>query len=115
MAADIRISSKGAPILERALVVDPVTANARLLGDILRTLSLCQVQVAPTDTRALAMARDFDPQVIFVELAATGVDGLDLTRRLRRSEGGHFEVLPAPRGGGGGGGVTGRRQRQRQR
>lgn len=93
MAADIRISSKGMPILERALVVDPVSANVRLLADILRTLSLCRVEGAPSDVRGLAAARDIDPQIIFVELAAPGVDGLEFTRRLRRSE---FSCREAP-------------------
>jgi DNA-binding response OmpR family regulator len=93
LAAEIRISSKGVPIVERALVIDPISASARLLADILRTISLSQVSAAPTDRRGLAMAREMDPQIIFVELSAPGVDGLDFTRRLRRSE---FSCRDAP-------------------
>ncbi len=86
VAADIKISPKGAPILERVLLVDANPSTARLLSDLLRNVSLCQVHHAATDARAMILARDLDPQIIFVEMSASGVDGLDFTRRLRRSD-----------------------------
>ena len=86
VAADIKISPKGAPILERVLLVDANPSTARLLSDLLRNVSLCQVHLATTDARAMILARDLDPQMIFVEMAAAGIDGLDFTRRLRRSD-----------------------------
>jgi CheY-like chemotaxis protein len=86
VASEIKISSKGVPQVERALVVDPVQANARLIADILRNSGPTQVQYAANDQRGLLLARDSDPQIIFIELSAAGVDGLDFTRRLRRSD-----------------------------
>lgn len=86
VAADIKISPKGAPILERVLLVDANPSTARLLSDLLRNISLCQVHLATTDARAMILARDLDPQIVFVEMAAAGIDGLDFTRRLRRSD-----------------------------
>lgn len=86
MAAEIKIVGKGSALLERVLVIDPNAANTRLLADLLRNLSLCQVHWAQNDRRGLGMARDVDPQIIFVELKAEGVDGVDFTRKLRRSD-----------------------------
>lgn len=79
-------SKKGAAGLERVLVVDSFIANARLMKELLRNVSLCQIYHAPSTARALAMAPELLPQIIFAELSADGVDGLDFTRKLRRSD-----------------------------
>lgn len=86
MAREIKITGKGSAVLERVLVIDPNAANTRLLADLLRNFSLCQTNWAQTDKRGLAMARDMDPQIIFVELKAEGVDGIQFTKALRRSD-----------------------------
>lgn len=86
VAAEIKVTGKGQVLLERVLVVDANAANARLLGDLLRNVNLCQMNWAQTAKQGLVMARDLDPQIIFIELAGPNVDGLEFTRRLRRSE-----------------------------
>ena len=86
MASEIKITGKGSPIVERVLIIDPNAANTRLLADLLRNFSLCQTHWAQTDKRGLAMARDLDPQIIFAELKADGVDGVAFTKALRRSD-----------------------------
>jgi DNA-binding response OmpR family regulator len=86
LAADIKVIGKGQVVLERVLVVDPHAATARLLADLLRNGSLCQVNWGQNAQQGLTMARDLDPQIIFIELSAPNVDGVDFTRRLRRSD-----------------------------
>lgn len=86
MAADIKVIGRGKVLLERVLIVDPNAANARLLADLLRNINLCQVHWAQSTKQGLAHARDLDPQIVFIELSAPGVDGLDFTKGLRRSD-----------------------------
>ena len=72
--------------IQRVLVVDPNPATARLLADQLRQLGNVQIYPAPNLDKGYAMARTVDPQLIFVEHASAGMDGLLLTRKIRRSE-----------------------------
>jgi len=74
-----------APLLQRVLIVDPQVANAKLLGELMRSMVRCQVWAAATGAKALKLAGSVTPDVIFVELAGEGLDGVDFTRRLRRS------------------------------
>jgi CheY-like chemotaxis protein len=74
-----------APHLQRALVVEPSPAAARLLSDLLRSLAATQVWTAGSTAEALRMARMVDPQIIFVEYAGGDLDGPAFTRTLRRS------------------------------
>ncbi len=76
-----RIASR----VQRVLVVDPNPATARLLAEHMRPLG-AQIFSAPTAENAYAMARAVNPQLIFVEHAQTGVDGLVFTRKLRRGD-----------------------------
>lgn len=84
--ADPKILRKIAPHIQRVLILDANPQSVRLLSDVLRSITLCQVQSASTNSRALQLARTFDPQVIFTELAAPGLDGLAFTLALRRSD-----------------------------
>lgn len=77
-----RIAAK----MQRVLVVDPSTAAVRLLGDQLRHVGNVQVFSAPTVEQGWGMVRTVDPQMIFVEHASAGVDGLALARKIRRSD-----------------------------
>jgi CheY-like chemotaxis protein len=72
--------------LERVLVVDPQPASTRLLTELLKDLGSRFVMVESTNSRAMAVARAEDPQIIFCEYSGGEVDGLELTRQLRRSE-----------------------------
>jgi CheY-like chemotaxis protein len=76
-----RIAAKA----QRVMVVDPNPATARLLAEHMRPLG-AHIFAAPTSEKAYAMARATDPQLIFVEHAQAGLDGLAFTRKIRRSD-----------------------------
>ena len=48
-----------APLLRRALIIDPQPANARLLGEIVREISQCEIPL----TVDISVGADFDPQI----------------------------------------------------
>ena len=77
-----RIAAK----MQRVMVVDPNPATARLLAEHMRPLGGVQIFAAPSAEKGYAMARATDPQLIFVEHAQNGVDGLAFTRKIRRSD-----------------------------
>lgn len=83
---DAKLVSKMAPHLQRVLVIDPHPASARLLADLMRTLVGSQVWIAPSGRKALAMIHELDAQIIFIELSGHDTDGVEFTRRLRRSD-----------------------------
>lgn len=72
--------------LERVLVVDPAPASCRLLSDLLNNLGARSISVEPNARRAMEAARAENPQMIFTEFAGAGLDGLELTRLIRRSD-----------------------------
>jgi CheY-like chemotaxis protein len=72
--------------LERVLVVDPQPASTRLITELLKDLGARFVMIESSNSRAMAVARAEDPQIIFCEYSGVDVDGLELTRQLRRSE-----------------------------
>jgi len=71
--------------LERVLIVDPNAAAARLMTELLADLGARQRLTAATTARALEIAKEWQPQLIFVEFAGPALDGVDFTTRLRRS------------------------------
>ena len=73
------------PHLQRVLVVDPNTASSRLLTELVKELGARQRMSAATTRRALEIAADWQPQLIFVEFAGPGLDGVEFIQRLRRS------------------------------
>lgn len=78
--------TKNAAQLRRMLVIDPNPNTAKMLAEFLRTLvPNCQVFGAQTDERALRIIETTDLQLIFVEFKGPQLDGLALTRKLRRS------------------------------
>lgn len=83
---DDKIIQRMAPLLKRVLIVDPQPASVRLVGDLMRSLTQCQVWSAPSTSKGLELADRVDPHIIFVELSGPSVDGIEFTRRLRRSE-----------------------------
>jgi CheY-like chemotaxis protein len=84
---DRKLIERMAPALQRILVVDPSTAGARMLADLMRSLVQCQVWVAPTAGKAIDLVKAVEPQIIFINHAERGgVDGIEFTRRFRRSE-----------------------------
>jgi CheY-like chemotaxis protein len=90
---DAKIIERMAPMLQRVLIADPHVANARIMGELIRSIIRCQVWAAPTTDKALKLAGSVEPDVIFVEMTADGIDGVEFTRKLRR---GHLGCRQVP-------------------
>ncbi len=82
---DAKVRARIAPHIGRVLVVDPNLAASRLLTDLLKELGARQRLHAATTSRGLEIAREWQPQLIFVEFAGPLLDGVEFTRNLRRS------------------------------
>ena len=79
-------NGRSGPQLRRILVIDPSAATAKMLAELLRSIvPNCHVYGAQTEERALGFLESFDPQLIFVEYKGPQLDGLEFTKRLRRS------------------------------
>lgn len=74
------------PLMKRALIVEPAPASARLLADLMRTLSGGESWTAADNARAFELARAVEPQLIFVEFSGETLDGPALVRAIRRSD-----------------------------
>jgi two-component system, response regulator PdtaR len=83
---DQKVIQRITPVLKRVLIVDPQPAGARMLADLIRNLVPCQILVAPTVAKAAELLQAGMPQVVFVEMTGQGLDGIELTRKLRRSD-----------------------------
>lgn len=83
---DQKLIQRLAPALQRVLIIDPQPASARMLAEALRNFFTCQVWIAPTRAKAVELLQAAMPQVVFAELSGPGLDGIELTRQLRRSE-----------------------------
>ena len=64
-----------------ALVVDDSTANRRILASLLESAGV-QVITAAGGLEAIELARAHHPQVVFMDLKMSDLDGLEATRRL---------------------------------
>ena len=82
---DAKIIQRMVPLLQRVLILDPQPVGARLIGDLMRDIAHSQIWVADTAPKALRLAANCDPQIIFAELGPKPVDGVAFTRDLRRS------------------------------
>jgi PAS domain S-box-containing protein len=67
---------------QRVLVVDDNADAASALA-LLLELSKCEVQTAADGEEAIQRAIDFEPDIIFMDLAMPRLNGLEATRRLR--------------------------------
>jgi len=81
------------PLLQRVLIVDPHPAAARVVSDLIKEMGAKRIVQASGTLRALDVVQEVEPHVIFVELTGPELDGLELTRYLRRS---HFVSRGAP-------------------
>jgi CheY-like chemotaxis protein len=70
---------------EAILVVDDAEAN-RTLTDIVLTDDGFDVHTAAAGGEALALLRGFHPDLMLVDIRMPGMDGLELTRRVKQSE-----------------------------
>ncbi|MDB5441313.1 MAG: hypothetical protein JWM33_3740 [Caulobacteraceae bacterium] len=73
-----------ARLLQRVLVIDPSVSRGQFLGDLLRNFQ-CSVRKAPTGASGLALAAQWEPQLIIITHEDDGLDGIAITRALRRS------------------------------
>jgi signal transduction histidine kinase/DNA-binding NarL/FixJ family response regulator len=71
----------------RLLVVDDVATNRHVLRDLLTPLGF-EISEAAGGAEALALLDGVRPDLVFLDLRMPGIDGLELTRRLRAREGG---------------------------
>jgi signal transduction histidine kinase len=70
----------------RLLVVDDNRDAADSLATLLRLLGH-EVRVAHDGPAALALAKDYRPEVVFLDIGMPGMDGYQVARRLRRQPG----------------------------
>jgi DNA-binding response OmpR family regulator len=80
-----KLARQLAPFLRRVLVIDGSHAGARLLGELVKGLGAKHVVLEASDASAMAACKNFEPQIIFTELAGKNLDGLNFVRALRRS------------------------------
>jgi DNA-binding response OmpR family regulator len=83
--ADPKLLVRLEPCVRRVLIVDPNSAQARLLADQMKALGARDVLFEPEERRALDLARDADPSIVFVERSGPKLDGESFSKRLRRS------------------------------
>lgn len=69
----------------RVLVVDDHIHTARLIGDVLRAGGVGEVYTAPDGHRARDLLQSRHPDIIFTDLHMPSMDGLELTRSIRRA------------------------------
>ncbi len=82
--ADPRVLARIVRHIERVLIVDTTAASGRLLGELMKELGARQPVYAGGTERALQIAAEFEPQVVFTDLDGPELDGVELTMRLRR-------------------------------
>lgn len=84
-AVDRRLLAKMAPVLRRVLIVDPNPHAARLLTEIIKGMGAGEIVVAPNEPRAMAVAGELEPGIVFTERNGDKLNGESLARALRRS------------------------------
>lgn len=86
LESPVTASSRRTSNFDRVLVVDPNITTAKLLANLLRAIwPASQVYGAQDAERAMALAAQVAPELVFVE-AARGFDGMGFTRDFRRSD-----------------------------
>ena len=84
--ADGKSLTRAREQMKRALILESSPSSARLLSDLLRTISGCESWTAAGNARAMELAQAVEPQLIFIEYAGDRLDGPAFARALRRSE-----------------------------
>jgi two-component system CheB/CheR fusion protein len=84
----------------RILVVDDNEDSADSLAKLLRRVLGQRVEVAYDGASALDRARDFRPELVFLDIGLPGMDGYEVARRLRQSPENGTPVLVALTGWG---------------
>lgn len=76
----------------RVLVVDDNAATVRLIADVLRASGVGKVVTARSGAEALSMLAAVRPNILFVDWLMPHMDGVELTRLIRRAA-----IAPDPR------------------
>ncbi len=71
-------------LMQRVLIVDPKPPAAKMLSELLRDISHCQIWTATDLPGAMGAAERIDPHLVFVDQSAA-FGGAAFTRQLRRS------------------------------
>ncbi|HEY3697251.1 response regulator [Phenylobacterium sp.] len=82
---DYKTIQRMVPMLQRVMIVDPQPNGARLIADLMRNTARSQIWTAASTPKALGLAGNVDPQLVFVEMSGPGLDGCEFARSLRRS------------------------------
>lgn len=84
-AANAKTLSRIEPLVRRTIIIDPNPAGVRLLSDVMKGLGAREIYSENDEERALELARDVEPGLIFIERAGETLNGEALARRIRRS------------------------------
>jgi DNA-binding response OmpR family regulator len=89
-----RIPAGGATTGYRALVVDDEVPLANVVASYLEREHF-EVSVAHNGQDAVSVAREFDPDVVVLDLALPGIDGVEACRQLRTFSDAYVVMLTA--------------------
>ena len=84
--ADGRSTKRFAGRLDRVLVVDPQPSGTRLVHELLKDLGARAIVTETNPTRALAIARKEEPQIVICEYTGPDFNGPEFVRAFRRSD-----------------------------
>lgn len=87
-------SASTSPGSYRALVVDDEVPLAEVVASYLER-EMFAVSLAHSGADALALAREIDPDVVVLDLALPGIDGLEVCRQLRTFSDAYVVMLTA--------------------
>lgn len=76
----------------KILVVDDISANLRLLGNLLKEQGYTQVRFAPSGKLALESARRFQPDLILLDIMMPEMNGYEVCRVLKDNP--HTQSIP---------------------
>ena len=80
----------------KVLVADDHTVTARLIGDVLRAAGVGHVETAADGLRAREVLKAWDPHILFTDWNMPMMDGLELTRSIRRAAVAKDRMVPNP-------------------
>ncbi|MFC3069115.1 response regulator [Phenylobacterium soli] len=81
----------------KVLVADDHAVTARLIFDVLRAAGVGQVERAGDGLRARELLKAWDPHILFTDWKMPLMDGLELTRSIRRAAVVRDRMVPNPR------------------
>lgn len=85
-AASPQLRQRIAQGMQRVLIIDPQVTHVRLLAELLRAVASVEIVAVGDVGRGVKAVKALNPQLIFVEHPAHGVDGYAFTRALRRGD-----------------------------